>query len=407
MKPSSHSIAPPRSPRRQWIEWAVVCAFWMLIAIMIVLNRILDPRWELSELTEGAWRLLVGPFIWVLPWVILTPLIFRVSERFPIEREVWPKRALTHIGIALCFAIPVDMFSDYLNMWQYEPLRDADSPPNTYSAIDNVLQIRFWMDVVIYSVALTAGFARDYFYRYQDHQVESLNLRAHSSALEAQLSEARLQALRMQLNPHFLFNTLHAISSLVERDPRGVRSMVARLSSILRYSLDKGDQQLATVHQEMNILGQYLDIQQIRFQGRLQVNQDIAPELHSALIPTLILQPLVENAIKHGISKVKADGELTIRGWIVMPLVHFTIEDNGPGLSDAYLSEGDGAPVLDPNAYKGGVGLSNTRARLEARYGSIYKLELRPREGGGTVTHIALPYASTSDLITHAVPVDA
>ena len=217
-------------------------------------------------------------------------------------------------------------------------------------------------------------FARNYFLRYRVRREEAGNLKAQAAQLQAQLADARLAALRSQLNPHFLFNTLHAVSALVERDPRGVRRMVARLSELLRTSLDEADEPEITLDRELKFSERYLDIMQIRFQGNLQVSLRIEPDVRDALVPNLILQPLVENAVKHGVSKLEEMGRIEIVARRLGERVVLSVRDNGPAFSVAKSSDG--------------LGLRNTRARLAQLYGAEQSLTLRPAPGGGLVAEV-------------------
>jgi two-component system LytT family sensor kinase len=256
----------------------------------------------------------------------------------------------------------------------------------------------FWLDdLMVYFAVVAAGFARDYFRRYQSRREEAARLQAQAAELHAQLAEARLAALRTQLDPHFLFNTLHAISTLVERDPRGVRRMIARLSELLRSSLEEGNEQEVPLEKELALLNRYLEIMQIRFQGRLEVDIRVDGAVMDALVPTLILQPLVENAVKHGVSKVAGTGMIEIRAYRdEEDRLVLRVRDNGPG-----LEVGDDSPREE------GVGLANTRARLEQLYGPDQSFALRPAlDGVGLIAEVMLPYHTRTDLRTAAVPPD-
>jgi LytS/YehU family sensor histidine kinase len=175
---------------------------------------------------------------------------------------------------------------------------------------DNIVRFEFLDDFMIYLAVLGAAIARDYFRRYQARLEETRRLSAEAVRLQAQLAGARLDALRSQLNPHFLFNTLNAVGALVERDPRGVRRMIARLSDLLRYNLDESHEQEITVEREADLLRRYMDIMEVRFQGRLETSIIIDDDVRAALVPNLVLQPLVENAFKHG---ANADEEKAAR----------------------------------------------------------------------------------------------
>jgi len=195
----------------------------------------------------------------------------------------------------------------------------------------------------------------------------------------------------MQLNPHFLFNTLHAVSALVERDPSGVRRMIARLSTLLRHTLDSGTAQEVPLGDELQFLRDYLDIQQVRFQGRLEVVEDVASGLLDALVPNLILQPLVENAIEHGVSEMEEGGHIEIAARREGDDLVLSVRDNGPGMDQEI-------PLRE-----NGVGLRNTRERLEGMYGDAGSLLLEAAEAGGLQAVVTLPYHTGGDLRTVGV----
>jgi len=374
--------------RRRWLEAGLVVAFWTLMAVLMVSSRLLDTRRPDPE--PGLLHFL---FFRSYLWALLTPLIFWVIRRFNIDRPDWPVRVVGHIVVALLVGAVVDLIGDAFVFYYVQP---SWLEGETFNLLEDFIELDFLYEFAVYLAVLTAGFARDYFLRYQERQKEATQLRAQTAELEAKLAEARLQALRMQLNPHFLFNTLHAISTLVERDPSGVRRMIARLSELLRYTLEETDAQEIPLDKELEFLDDYLAIQQIRFQGRLDVEMDIAPETRQALVPNLILQPLVENAIKHGASQIQGIGRITIRTRRDGGNLHVSVHDNGPGLS---APAGDGAPH--------GVGLRNTQERLESLYGSNHDLTLSPSESGGLAAQVILPFHTNADLHTAEMPVES
>ena len=202
-----------------------------------------------------------------------------------------------------------------------------------------------------------------------------------ASRLEAQLARAQLQVLRMQLHPHFLFNTLNTISALVHKDVRAADRMLALLGDLLRDSFEKLGAQEVALKQELNFLERYLEIEKARFQDRLIVRTEIASETLDALVPNLILQPLVENAIRHGISRRSGTGSIEVRAWREDGMLAVRIRDDGPGLpSEAVM------------ASRGGVGLANSQARLEQLYGRAHRFDLTNRPEGGLDVTLAIPF---------------
>ncbi len=223
---------------------------------------------------------------------------------------------------------------------------------------------------------MTAGYAREYFLRDQERQRESIELQARAARLQAQLADARLDALRGQINPHFLFNTLHAVAALVERDPAGVRRMIARLSELLRRTIDADGSEEVPLREELDFLQRYIEIMEIRFQGKLHVDSNVEPDTLEVWVPSLVLQPIVENALEHGASRAAGDGRVEISARRSGGNLLLTVRDNGPGVDARSAS---------------GVGLANTRARLRELYGEAAALTLSSAEGGGAVATITIP----------------
>ena len=188
----------------------------------------------------------------------------------------------------------------------------------------------------------------------------------------------------MQLYPHFLFNTLHAISVLMDDDVKGVRRMIARLSELLRLTLESVGQQEVSLRQELDALERYLEIEQIRFQDRLTVRLAIAPETLDACVPNLVLQPIVENAIRHGIAPRSSAGRIEIRAERRDGMIELQVIDDGPGLR---LCDEEGAEEL-----KEGIGLANTRARLLRLYGDEHRIEIKDADGGGLAVKLSIPF---------------
>jgi len=201
-----------------------------------------------------------------------------------------------------------------------------------------------------------------------------------ASALATELVRTRLEVLRMQLNPHFLFNTLHTITALIHERPEDADRIVARLSELLRVSLEQTDTLEVPLRQELSFLDRYLEIEQTRFQERLAVERQIESGLDNVLVPSLILQPLVENAIRHGVEPREDAGRVKIAARRLDGMLELKVSDNGPGL-----------PEAEPAPRREGVGLSNTRSRLSHLYGANHRFELTPASGGGLEARLLIP----------------
>jgi len=226
------------------------------------------------------------------------------------------------------------------------------------------------LDLPLFAAVLAAGLARRYLLQREAQQ-------ARAAAIEVQLAESRLHALQMQLNPHFLFNTLNTISALVESDPAATRTVVARLSELLRRTLDVAQQPEVRLADELQFIRGYLEIMKHRFSDRLTTSFAIEDGLDDALVPAFVLQPLVENAIEHGIGRIRGLGAVELRIERCGDRLHITVRDNGPG--------------LDPTA-RNGIGLSNTAARLAQLYPGRSALRLADDRERGAVAVVELPY---------------
>ena len=335
----------------------------------------------------------------------MTVLIFWLSSRVSLEpRGNRAGRVLLFLGLGFATAIFVDTAMHLVreNLFDFpQPPRGRRGPPVTWRT--GIERLWFLDDLIVYFAVLATGIARDIFARYRARHDETVRLTAQAAQLQAQLAEARLAVLSAQLNPHFLFNTLHAVSSLVERDPRGVRRMIARLSELLRVTLEGTSEQEIPLSRELELLRLYLDIMEVRFQGKLTLDIDPDDDVMDALVPSFVLQPLVENAVMHGVSKVEGKGRIELRARRTGDDLVITVRDNGPGI-DA-LPSAAGAPVEHPRGPGGGgVGLRSTRARLEQLYGAEHTLSLRPAADGGTVAEVVLPYHTATDLHAEAAP---
>lgn len=360
-------------------ELLLIFGFWTLLALLTVAGLALDPRGRnlLPGPTTGQ---IVFPFVQYGLWALLTPLIFWLANGIELERQRLDLgQIVLALAVGLVLAIGVDVITTYLRFELIPlPRGPRGRPPVFPQPLSRaIMRLRFLDDFALYLAVLGAGLARSYSHRLRARQEEAITLQAEKARLSAQLAEARLAALRTQLDPHFLFNTLNAISALVERDPRGVRRMIARLSELLRHSLDDAPSPETPLRHELDFIGRYLEIMQIRFQGALEVEIRTEPEALDALVPTLILQPLVENAIKHGVAEGERGGRIEIEARLDGETLVLRVIDDGAGPA---------RPVVE------GVGLRNTRSRLEALYGNAARLEVTTRAEGGTRAEVRLPF---------------
>ncbi|HEX2059181.1 MAG TPA: histidine kinase [Thermoanaerobaculia bacterium] len=358
-------------------EIALIFLFWTSLATLSSVNRLLGMR------DFGFGRVISSPagpialaFIESWTWAALTPLIFWLSSRSPRVRSLALRVALlilAGIGIAIVVYVLLD-FARSAIITVPAGRRRGGGPP-VFAPLREIGRFRFLNQLLVYGAVLAAGFAREFFLRDRARQ-------QHEVRLQAQLAEARLDALRMQINPHFLFNTLHAVSALVERDPAGVRRMIARLSELLRHTIDSRATDEVPLRDELAFLRRYIEIMEVRFQGKLQVAMHVDDDTLDALVPNLILQPLVENALEHGAARAGGAGRIELAARREGDALVVTVRDNGPG--------------VDANSGSG-VGLGNTRARLAQLYDEDASLTLSAAEGGGAIARVTLPYHTSAD----------
>jgi two-component system, LytTR family, sensor kinase len=311
-------------------------------------------------------------------WAILSPLVFRFSRCFPIElRPLNVRNLLLYFPALISFA-GIHQVIHLAVLWSIIP-RWRQKYPALIDCYRAYFAFGFYIDLIIALLIVIAVHALLY---YQNFRASELA----QSSLKTQLAQAQLRALKMQLHPHFLFNTLHSISSLVLEDPPKANSMIARLGDFLRLTVDNSEQQLVTLKEETEFLRCYLDIEQVRFGDRLTVAFELEPQTLSAQVPHLILQPVVENAIQHAIAPRAAQGHINIEAKRLNSLLRVAISDSGPGIDSNANSLG-----------KKCVGLRNVRNRLQQIYGSDFHLELMNASHGGLTVVIEIPFQREGD----------
>ncbi|HEY3279993.1 MAG TPA: histidine kinase [Gemmatimonadales bacterium] len=356
-------MAPPR------IRWDLILgvwtAYWLLNTaqqnVLFSMSRGYSLPWWISFLLQ---------YPLAYAWALATPAILWLGRRFPFDKRVWPTSVAVHIAICCAWVFVLDLGYAYhaANVLPVRPMPLLERASMFF--VSWVLS-----DGLLYWMVLSVGYAVDHHRRYRERELIA-------SQLETQLAQADLQALKMQLHPHFLFNALHTIGSLVRTGDRdnAVR-VVAGLGDLLRRVLDGAAQQEVPLKQELAFIRNYLDIEQVRFHDRLTVAINVDPEVLEARVPHLILQPLVENAIRHGIAPHRAAGRVVVGARRVDDRVQLVVRDDGPGIGNG-----------DTETARPGIGLSNTRARLARLYGDDYELEVGNAPGGGIEARIAVPF---------------
>lgn len=357
-----------RGPRR----WAAIFGIATLVGVFFATRTYL--LYNAYPDNQIGWGRALAPALtsWY-GWALLAPAILWLASRFRFEPSRRVVSATAHLAAGLVFAL-VHALLAYLSA------RLLPWIPEVSLSLPFVVG-RLHGNLLTYG-AIVGGWNLVEAYR----RARERDLRA--SRLETRLAEARLSALKMQLHPHFLFNTLHAISTLMHRDVDAAEHMLARLGDLLRLTLENAGTQEVRLKEELEFLEQYLEIERIRFGDRLTVDVDVDPDTLDARVPNLILQPLVENAVRHGIAPRAEAGWIRIVTALTNGEVRITIEDDGPGLganreTDAEPTDGPPAP---------GVGIANCRARLEQLYGERADLDLREAPGGGVIVSLRMPY---------------
>lgn len=353
----------------QWAVLAGVYGFYVFEASLTVISAVrLNAPLCTAETLSPASHVLAQAILYV-PWLLVSPVVVLGVARIPIERHRLLRRLGLHLALALATAVGIAAAIYLL----YDALVCSFGDVSTAELLSWALYPNSWGTELFHYLALLAiGVAVDYALRYRERELEA-------TRLQAQLAEARLRTLRTQLNPHFLYNALNTVSALVERDPAATRRVVARLSDLLRRSLETADEQRVALERELDFATGYLEIMKIRLEERLEIERDIDPAALHALVPAFLLQPLLENALKHGLARIHRRGRLTLTVRRQGDRLHLSVADNGPGLDD-------------PGRGTQGIGLSNIRQRLRYLYGSGASLRLHNLEGGGCCVALDLPF---------------
>jgi len=356
---------------RRWTHRAAVVAGWALLGFVLSLevyfNNRAGAKMGSLDFIEGA----IPQFGRAAMWALMAPLILRLREKMPLHRGHWVGGIGFHLGMSF-----IVMATYYLGRMFFHGLFEGETKGEFWSMALAKFYGRNLIDMGYYWAVLAAGYSFETYERYRNEELKA-------AQLEARLVETELKALREQLRPHFLFNTLNTVAVLVrERRNDDAVNLIAQLSSLLRMSLDPSRGHEVTVQQEMDFLARYIEIQRTRFADRLEVNVAIEPEALAARIPNLLLQPIVENAIVHGVAAKAGPGRVDIAARVEAGRLHLEVRDDGPG--------------FDPTAPRAreGIGLGNARERLARIYGASGQLSLRSEPGLGVCVQIVLPFRS-------------
>jgi two-component system, LytTR family, sensor kinase len=348
--------------KNRWARWIAAILLWSALGVLFALPGL--------SAGNGS-RALLGPLVQWWSWGLVTPLIFWTDARIPFKENQLGLRILAHLPASVVLTILY--FYVFIAMRALFGLGSWSVLSDTSFLATAFRQGLLWSWVVYWVI-----FGVHQTFRYYRHYLAS-ELRLEK--MERSFSQARLNALRMQLDPHFLFNALNTISSQVERNPRLARTMIEHLGDLLRLSLDARDRQEIPLVEELAFLDHYVAIQKIRFAENLRIEIEVAPEVKYALVPCLIVQPLVENAIRHGISRRASGGTVTVTAQRGPGQIDIRVADDGVGLPPGWTIE-----------TSSGMGLSVTRERIVGLHpDGNSRFSVRPRAGGGTEVEISLP----------------
>jgi len=364
------------STKRKVWPWVALFGLWTFLGLFMFSQGMAQKA--MYQDPYPWWQHLISWMVGVWLWFAFTPLVLWLGRKFPVDRKPYWRAVLFQLAISLVFPI-VDLTLEaaILRGLRVFPEIMSSFVPTLFF----LLIIGYHQSVLTYWTVLGAQCAYGWYRRYEERRQEALRLALRSSQLERQLTQAHLSALKMQLHPHFLFNTLNTIMVLVRQQKgREAEEMLARLSDLLRCVLEDVQAQEVPLTRELEYLQLYLSIEQVRFQDRLRVEVAADPEVLDAALPHMALQPIVENAIRHGIGRSSTAGSISITACRVNDSVEIKIQDDGPGLAAPNGTTG------------GGIGLANTRARLRELYGDAAGLKVENGERGGVVATMVLPF---------------
>jgi two-component system, LytTR family, sensor kinase len=350
----------------RWVatRWVAYLLSWTVVGLFFASQTYLAYKYSGGNPHLGV-ILKFSLSEWYL-WALLAPGVLWLARRLSLERGRRGRSLATHLVVSVGVAVA---------QWGLNNLcrRYVLGFPGQVSLV-----YTFHSNLVTYWVLVGATCGYNYYVRYRQGELRA-------AQLSAQLAQAQLQALRTQLHPHFLFNTLNGIATLVHRDPEAADQMIARLSALLRLTLEGIGVHEVPLAKEIDFLKGYLEIEKVRFGDRLTVEMQIAPEVLGARIPYLILQPLVENAIRHGIAPRAQPGRIAILAAAENGSLVLEVRDNGPGL-----------PAGSETAPGQGMGISNTRSRLEKLYAERQRFEMKNGINGGFAVTLTLPFQPAS-----------
>jgi two-component system, LytTR family, sensor kinase len=369
-----YTFEPYSSPvdRNPWLKWAAIVGVWVFIGVVYTTPYYIEVR------SEGMGHSAVKVFTWgILTWVAWAPLepaIVWLARHFSLVGGAWKRNLPVHIP-AFLVSSALHSAAAVAIVLTVKPWDNMGTSPTTFWPRFLLrMQSSFAGDLLVYGGIVGVCYAIDYYRKFREREFVA-------TQLETQLAQAQLNSLRMQLHPHFLFNTLNGIVGLVrDQKNNAAVSMLVGLSDLLRHTLEHSDRQEVELKEELNFIKLYLSIQQMRFSDRLQIDFDIDPATSKALVPNLLLQPLLENALRHGIGRSADAGAIRVTSKRENSSLFITVTDNGAGLPHDWQLK-----------TSSGIGLANTAARLQQLYGENHRFDIHNRDGGGVEVEIVMP----------------
>lgn len=380
-KTIGHPLSRIKSPairgffgKRLGTQWLISIAFWILLGMLFASKTYIYA--QIIDQPMSWWRTLGFTMPKAVIWGIATPLVLWFASLYKIDTHTWLRNGLIHLatGVLLApFLVILSFLVSLLFKWIGGSL--PDNPSFVMAAFNAQVFATSFDNILTYFILIGAYHVYDYYQRYRDRLLQA-------TTLEAQLATLRLDLLKAQLNPHFLFNTLNAISIVKDHDLEAADEMITDLSELLRFIMENIHRQEVTLREEVDFLKRYISIQQKRFDNNLDITIDIDPSAWNAMVPSLLLQPIVENSIKHGMNDSNHKGKIDIECKLIDGQLCFQVKDNGTGLK------------YDPGRHVNGsgIGVKNTHARLRNLYGDNYVFELKNGESGGAVARLTIPY---------------
>ncbi|HEX2187489.1 MAG TPA: histidine kinase [Longimicrobiaceae bacterium] len=353
----SRLLSPdPKYPFR----WKAVFIAWTVVAVFSITHSMLTLY--IADHPVAVWPEVVQGAVDAYQWALYTPLVFRLAGRYPLRRDRLVRSVPVHLLAGSAFALLTVSINWLVSLALYPRIMP----------FPHYVGLMYHYNLQWYAIVVGIRYALDYYRAFGDRELLA-------SRLEMQLVQARLTALQMQIQPHFLFNVLNTITEVIHHDVQLADRMMSQLGELLRVTFERPSTDTVPLRSEIQFLRAYLELEKARFPDRLTVDIEVSPDVEQAEVPNFILQPLVENAIRHGVTRSRHPGHIGIRAAPHGERLHIQVTDNGVGLS------------RKPGG-RAGVGLANISARLVQLYGGQHRFEVRNREEGGVSAELEIPF---------------